>query len=42
MKKLIVAVITLFIGTTVFSQEIDLGVKAGVIKQVFRPGFLQE
>ncbi len=30
MKKLIVAVITLFIGTTVFSQEIDLGVKAGV------------
>ena len=30
MKKLIVAVITLFIGPTVFSQEIDLGVKAGV------------
>lgn len=30
MKKIIVAVITLFIGTTVFSQEIDLGVKAGV------------
>lgn len=30
MKKLIVAVITLFIGTTAFSQEIDLGVKAGV------------
>ena len=29
MKKLIVAVITLFIGTTAFSQEIDLGVKAG-------------
>jgi hypothetical protein len=29
-KKLIVAVITLFIGTTAFSQEIDLGVKAGV------------
>lgn len=28
MKKLI-AVITLFIGTTAFSQEIDLGVKAG-------------
>lgn len=30
MKKLIVAVITVFIGTTAFSQEIDLGVKAGV------------
>lgn len=29
MKKLIVAVITLFIGTTAFSQEIDLGIKAG-------------
>ena len=29
MKKLIVAVITLFIGTSAFSQEIDLGVKAG-------------
>lgn len=29
MKKLIFAVITLFIGTTAFSQEIDLGVKAG-------------
>ena len=29
MKKLIVAVITLFIGTTAFSQSIDLGVKAG-------------
>ncbi len=29
MKKLIVAVITVFIGTTAFSQEIDLGVKAG-------------
>ncbi len=29
MKKLIVAVITLFLGTTAFSQEIDLGVKAG-------------
>lgn len=30
MKKLIVAVLTLFIGTTAFSQELDLGVKAGV------------
>ncbi|MCB0465980.1 MAG: PorT family protein [Aequorivita sp.] len=30
MKKLIVAVVTLFIGTTAFSQGIDLGVKAGV------------
>ncbi len=30
MKKLIVAVIALFIGTTAFSQEIDLGVKTGV------------
>lgn len=30
MKNLIVAVITLFIGTTAFSQEIDLGIKAGV------------
>ena len=30
MKKLIVAIITLFIGTNAFSQEIDLGVKAGV------------
>ncbi len=29
MKKLIVAVITVFIGTTAFSQEIDLGIKAG-------------
>ncbi len=29
MKKLIVAVITLFIGTTAISQEIDLGIKAG-------------
>src|SRR5690606_7624763 len=29
MKKLIVAVITIFIGTTAFSQEIDLGIKAG-------------
>ena len=29
MKKLIVAIITLFIGTTAFSQEIDLGIKAG-------------
>lgn len=29
MKKLIVAVITLFIGTTAFSQELDLGIKAG-------------
>lgn len=30
MKKLIVAVIALFIGTTAFSQELDLGIKAGV------------
>src|SRR5690554_4565202 len=30
MKKLIVAVITLFLGTTAFAQEIDLGIKAGV------------
>ncbi len=29
MKKLIVAVITVFIGTTAFAQEIDLGIKAG-------------
>lgn len=29
MKKLIVAAITLFVGTTAFSQSIDLGVKAG-------------
>ena len=29
MKKLIVAVIILFAGTTAFSQEIDLGIKAG-------------
>ncbi|CAM3392066.1 porin family protein [Aequorivita lipolytica] len=29
MKKLIVAVLTLFIGTTAFSQEIDFGIKAG-------------
>jgi len=29
MKKLIIAVITLCIGTTAFSQEIDLGIKAG-------------
>lgn len=29
MKKLIVAVFTLFIGTTAFSQSLDLGVKAG-------------
>ncbi|WP_417872032.1 porin family protein [Winogradskyella sp.] len=29
MKKLIVAAITLFIGTTAFSQELDLGIKAG-------------
>lgn len=29
MKKLIFAIITLFIGTTAISQEIDLGVKAG-------------
>lgn len=29
MKKLIVVVIALFIGTTAFSQEIDLGIKAG-------------
>lgn len=30
MKKIIVAVITLFIGTTAFSQSIDLGIKAGM------------
>lgn len=30
MNKLIVAVIALFIGTTAFSQEIDLGIKGGV------------
>lgn len=29
MKKLIVAVVTLFIGTTAFSQSLDLGIKAG-------------
>lgn len=29
MKKLIVAVVALFIGTTAFSQSIDLGIKAG-------------
>ena len=29
MKKLIVAAIVLFIGTTAFSQSIDLGIKAG-------------
>lgn len=29
MKKLIVAVIALFIGTTAFSQEMDLGIKVG-------------
>ena len=29
MKKLIVAAITLFVGTTAFSQSIDLGIKAG-------------
>ncbi|MCG2418887.1 PorT family protein [Aequorivita sp. F47161] len=29
MKKLIVVAITLFIGTTAFSQELDLGIKAG-------------
>ncbi|MDP2685791.1 MAG: porin family protein [Aequorivita sp.] len=29
MKKLIVVVIAIFIGTTAFSQEIDLGIKAG-------------
>lgn len=29
MKKLIVAAIALFIGTTAFSQSIDLGIKAG-------------
>ncbi|MDN3723420.1 porin family protein [Aequorivita sp. SDUM287046] len=30
MKKLIVVFITLFIGTVSFSQELDLGIKAGV------------
>lgn len=30
MKKIIVAVIALFIGTTAFSQSIDLGIKAGM------------
>ncbi|QAA80596.1 PorT family protein [Aequorivita sp. H23M31] len=29
MKKLIVVALTLFIGTTAFSQSLDLGVKAG-------------
>lgn len=29
MKNLFVAIITLFIGTIAFSQEIDLGIKAG-------------
>ena len=29
MKKLIVAIVAVFIGTTAFSQEIDLGIKAG-------------
>ncbi|WGF92090.1 porin family protein [Aequorivita marisscotiae] len=29
MKKLIVVALTLFIGTTAFSQELDLGIKAG-------------
>lgn len=29
MKKLIVAAFTLFLGTTAFSQSIDLGIKAG-------------
>lgn len=29
MKRLIVAVILLFIGTTAFSQELDLGIKGG-------------
>ena len=29
MKKLIVAVVALFIGTTAFSQSIDFGIKAG-------------
>ncbi len=29
MKKLIVAVLTIFIGTTAFSQSVDLGIKAG-------------
>ncbi len=30
MKKLIVVALTLFVGITAFSQELDLGVKAGV------------
>ncbi len=29
MKKLIVAAVILFMGTTAFSQELDLGIKAG-------------
>ena len=29
MKKLIVAIVAIFMGTTAFSQEIDLGIKAG-------------
>lgn len=29
MKKLIIAAVALFIGTTAFSQSIDLGIKAG-------------
>jgi len=29
MKKLIIAAIVLFIGTTAFAQELDLGIKAG-------------
>lgn len=29
MKKLIVAVVAIFVGTTAFSQGIDLGIKAG-------------
>ncbi|WP_026452012.1 porin family protein [Aequorivita capsosiphonis] len=29
MKKLMIAVVAIFMGTTAFSQEIDLGIKAG-------------
>lgn len=29
MKKLMIAVVAIFVGTTAFSQEIDLGIKAG-------------